>query len=109
MSANAPTTLVVPESDPAVPAAQGSLMTGGLVVTGVLLLIIAGVVFSRRRARRMDPRELAFRTIVQKLGYSRSQIKAIRQAAIGAGLTSPVGIVMNPSICERVLPGAKPK
>lgn len=101
MPAEPPTTLVVPEPSPAPGPPQSSVIPAGLVVSGVVLMIIAGVVFSRRRARRMDPRELAFRTIVQKLGYSRSQIKAIRQAALGAGLTSPVGIVMNPSLCDR--------
>lgn len=107
MTLSTPTTLVVPESDPIAPIEQGSLLTGSLITAGALLLIVACVVFSRRRAGRMDPRELAFRTIVHKLGYTRSQIRAIRQAAIGAGLTSPVGIVMNPSLCERVLAGPK--
>jgi len=107
MPAQEPTTLVVPAPDGGPVQAPSSLVPLGLVTAGVLLMIIAGVVFSRRRARRADPRELAFRRIVHKLGYTRSQIKAIRQAALGAGLTSPVGIVMNPSVCERVMPASK--
>ncbi|MCA9302696.1 MAG: hypothetical protein KC996_01090 [Phycisphaerales bacterium] len=107
MPADGPTTLLL--DDPGVEPAhtQSSMIPVGLVVSGVVLMLIAGVVLSRRRARKMDPRELAFRTIVQKLGYSRSQIKAVRQAAIGQGLSSPVGIVMNPSVCEGVMAGVR--
>lgn len=104
MPTDGPTTLLLNDPETGPMHSQPSVLPLGFVVSGVVLMLIAGVVLSRRRARRMDPRELAFRTIVQKLGYSRSQIKAIRQAALGQGMSSPVGIVMSPSLCERAMP-----
>ncbi len=94
---------VVFPASPAPVAQDSGNFPIGLFGLGLVLIVVAGVVFSHRRARRMDPRELAFRKIVHKLGYSRSQIKKLRQSSIKAGLSSPVGLVMSPSICAHEL------
>jgi hypothetical protein len=98
-----PSTLINPQAagDLASNATSGTPIW--LLVLGALLFIVAAYAFSRRRVRSMDPRELAFRKITHKLGYSRTEIKLIRKSAMKSGLTSPVGVVMSPSMIDRVM------
>jgi hypothetical protein len=100
---DSPTTLVIPQT-----AADlvGNVPGGAplwMFVVGTLLIIIAALAFSTSRTRRMDPRELAFRKITHKMGYSRNDIKLIRKTALKSGLTSPVGVVMSPTMCDKIL------
>jgi len=82
---------------------------GDLANSPVLVLLVVGGLlmfyglFVLRRKRRLDPRELAFRTIAHERGYSRSQISTLRKHAMGAGMASPVGIVMSDELSARVL------
>tara|TARA_R110002072_G_scaffold42064_22_gene119270 strand:- start:171293 stop:171622 length:330 start_codon:yes stop_codon:yes gene_type:complete len=106
MQLSEPTKLVNPLSDAAssdpgwlAEVARSPVLM--LLVTGGLLVIYGLFVF--RRKRRLDPRELAFRTIAHQRGYSRKQISTLRKHAMGAGMASPVGIVMSDELSARVL------
>ncbi len=73
------------------------IIGGGLVVVGVYFALV------RRWRRRLDPRELAFRSLSRQLGLSRAQIHTIRKQSVSMGLASPVGIVMSPELMAQVL------
>jgi len=73
-----------------------------LVICGVVL-VAAYIAVAHRRRGRIDPRELAFRSISHKLGLSRSQINTIRRQSVSMGLPSPIGIVMSPELIAQAL------
>ncbi len=95
--------VIMPSQPNTVPVSSAGKVPLGIAGAGVVLIVVAAVVFSRRRTRRMDPRELAFRTIVRKLGYNRQQIKALRQTAMKSAMTSPVGLAMSPSLSAQII------
>ncbi len=101
-----PSKLVEPLSD-AVASDPGWLAE--VAGSPVLMLLLAGGMlvlyglFVLRRKRRLDPRELDFRTIAHQRGYSRAQISTLRKHAMGAGMASPVGIVMSEELSASVL------
>ena len=101
MQGSGPTTLITPS-----PIEPGSAMTmsSPIIFIGGAL-VIAGVYFAlvRRHRRRLDPRELAFRSLSHKLGLSRAQINTIRKHSASMGLASPVGIVMSQELMTQVL------
>lgn len=63
----------------------------------VVALLCVGIVLWMQQAkqRRMDPRDLAFRSLSKKLGLSGSQIDSIRSMAASTG-NHPVGFLMSP-------------
>ena len=60
-----------------------------------IILICMPLVYVVRQRQRIDPRELAFRTMARKMGYTHTQISAIRKHASVMGLGSPIGVVMS--------------
>lgn len=97
-----PTTLITPPAIDAQPAPLFGISPAVLIGIG-LLCICFYFAFVYRHRRRIDPRELAFRSICHKMGLTRAQIGRIRKHAVSSGLTSPVGIVMNPDLFARAL------
>ena len=88
-----PTELFVPEGT--------RVSSGGgiewLVWAGLVVLVIAiGVWMRAMGQRRVDPRELAFRSLSKKIGLSHSQAAAIRAMGASSG-QSAVGLLMSPS------------
>ncbi len=106
MQGSGPTTLITPSTaEPGLGVwVSGSPMGSSMVLVGGAL-VIAGVYFVlvRHRRRRLDPRELAFRSMSHKLGLSRAQINTIRKQSVSMGLASPVGIVMSQELMAQVL------
>lgn len=68
------------------------------VAWAAVALICVGIVVWMQRAkqRRMDPRDLAFRSLSKNLGLNSSQIDSIRSMAATTG-NHPVGFLMSPS------------
>lgn len=97
-----PTTLFTPPVVDVISTSPLGVPPIVLIVGGVILISLY-FVFIHRQRRRLDPRELAFRTITRKLGLTRPQITTIRKHAMGVGLASPIGIVMSPELTARVL------
>lgn len=60
-----------------------------------IVLICAPLVYVVRQRRRTDPRELAFRTMTRKMGFTHSQSSALRKHASALGLGSPIGVLMS--------------
>ncbi len=77
----------------------------GSVTIWVVVVMMIGIVLTlaHRRRRRVDPRELAFRSITRQLGLSRGQIDKVRKHATAMGFASPVGIVMNHELLAKAL------
>lgn len=98
-----PTVLIVPGQ----PATDTALSTFGpaLLWTLLAVLVIAAVWagLNGRRQRRTDPRELAFRRLAAAQGWSRSQVRSLRRAAVGLGLESPVAIALSPVLTAHAL------
>lgn len=97
-----PTTLITP----AVPDLSSSDLFGlppmAFIVGGVVLICMY-FAFAHRQHRKLDPRELAFRTLSRKLGLTKEQVSQLRKHAIKAGLTSPVGLVMCPELSAQIM------
>ena len=106
MQGSGPTTLITPPAiEPSSGVwALGSSMGSSMVLVGGALVIV-GVYFAlvHRQRRRLDSRELAFRSMSHKLGLSRAQINTIRKQSVSMGLASPVGIVMSQELMAQVL------
>jgi len=94
---DAPTRLITPQDLAAAhdgasallawwPAASLALVGLGLVAAAVVL----------RRARRMDPRERAFRILCRRMGVSSSRAARLRAGAAARGLASPVALLVCP-------------
>lgn len=89
-----PTELFVPDQVDAVSGGGATRwMLWGLMI---VLLVIAAVWIRGMGQQRVDPRELAFRSLARKIGLSSKQISAIRAIAQRDGV-HPVGLLMAPS------------
>jgi membrane protein implicated in regulation of membrane protease activity len=71
------------------------------VVLAGLGIVAAWVLWSGRRRRLVDPRELAFRRLTSGLG--RREVRALRREAAARGLPSPVGLAMSPALIEQAV------
>ncbi len=101
MQGSDPTILITPfPPEPSSGMGFGSPM---LIIGGILVAV--GVYFAlvHRWRRRLDPRELAFRSLSRQLGLSRGQINTIRKQSVSMGLASPVGIVISQELMAQVL------
>tara|TARA_R110000868_G_scaffold241497_2_gene496316 strand:+ start:64156 stop:64506 length:351 start_codon:yes stop_codon:yes gene_type:complete len=88
-----PTELFVPEGSQV--QSRGGIEW--LVWAGLIVLVLGVGVWMRAMGqRRVDPRELAFRSLAKKIGLSHSQASAIRAMGASSG-QSPVGLLMSPS------------
>ncbi len=96
-----PSTLFTPAIDAA--SSSGFGVSPILLIVGGMLLIGVYLSYVLRHRRNVDPRELAFRKISRKMGFSNRQINLLRQHAISMGLSSPVGVVMNPRLITQAL------
>jgi|GEM_PF-5096015 len=92
---------LVPDALSGVAGDAGAALVWALPIAVVLLGL--WVATNGRRRRRIDPRELAFRRVAQAQGWSRAQVRALRRAASAAGLGSPVGLALSPSLTAGVL------
>ncbi len=105
MQGSGPTILITPTS--ADPGSGGGVLAWamGSVMIWVLVVMVIGVVLAlaHRRRRRVDPRELAFRSITRQLGLSRGQIDKVRKHAATMGFASPVGVVMSRELMAKAL------
>ncbi len=99
-----PTTLVIPGAEPA-PIQPGLSLPLPTIIGTVVVGAAAWAVLAGRRRGKVDPRELAFRRIARAQGWSRGQVRALRRAAAGLGLGSPVGLALSPTLTARVLGG----
>ncbi|MBL4697813.1 MAG: hypothetical protein JKX70_03165 [Phycisphaerales bacterium] len=102
MQSSGPTTLFSPTSSVQAAESLFGVSPTMLVLFGVALVCFY-LAFVHRGRRKLDPRELAFRTLSRRLGLSRAEINSIRKYAIAMGLGSPVGIVMNPEMTAQAL------
>lgn len=102
MQGSGPSSFIAP---PAIELDSASILgvSPMILIACGLLLIGMYLAFVHRQRRRVDPRELAFRSISHKLGLSRTQISMIRRLSVSMGLSSPVGIVMSPELIARAL------
>ncbi|MBM4107825.1 MAG: hypothetical protein FJ255_03285 [Phycisphaerae bacterium] len=102
MSQSRPITLQTGEPEP--PAASGGVdWTVGLGAAGSLLALgLIAFLVARARARRMGPRERAFRAVASALGVGRSEREAVRRSMRHAfpGAAPVVGLVL-PSAMAR--------
>ncbi len=99
---DAPTTLVKPvivEST----TPDSLAISPTLIAIGALLFVCIYLIVGQSRRRKLDPRELAFRTLSSKLGFSRGEISTIRKYAMSIGMSSPVGIIMSPELTAQAL------
>lgn len=63
----------------------------------VAIVLVGTVLWVRAmNQQRIDPRELAFRALVKKLGLSSTQVSSIRMLADSSG-SHAVGLLMSPS------------
>ena len=85
-----PTELFVPEG---AQAASGGGMPWLVWIGVVAVVVVIGVWMRAMGQRRVDPRELAFRSLSKKLGLSHSQSAAM-SASSGQ---RPIGLLMSPS------------
>lgn len=89
-----PTELYLPAAEVAERGAGMWIWFGWVVV---VLVLVATVLWVRAmNQQRTDPRELAFRALVKKLGLSSTQVSSIRTLAETSG-SHPVGLLMSPS------------
>jgi len=97
-----PTTLFTP---PAASTEQPSGLAGSnLIIFGAALILISGYfLLIRRNRRKLSAGELAFRTLVKDLGYSKGQVRKIRSYAMSHGHPSPVGIVLSQELTARAM------
>ena len=98
-----PTVLIVPGQPASDPAtwAIGPAVLWTLLAAVLIAAVWAGL--NGRRRRRTDPRELAFRRLAAAQGWSRSQARSVRRAAMGLGLESPVAIALSPTLTAHAL------
>ena len=88
-----PTELFVPEGTQ---ATSGGGMPWLVWIGVVAIVVVIGVWMRAMGQRRVDPRELAFRSLSKKLGLSHSQAAAIRAMSASSG-QRPIGLLMSPS------------
>ena len=103
MQGSGPTTLIAP---PAIEMNSDSLLWLGIspnIWIGCAIVLIAIYLAFAHRRRRIDPRELAFRSMSHHLGLNRTQMNIIRRQSIAMGLCSPIGIVMSPDLIAQAL------
>ena len=96
-----PTELFIPDQVDA--AGGGGVPRWLLWGVVVLLVMVAGVWIRGMKQQRVDPRELAFRSLARKIGLSYKQTSAIRVIAQRDGV-HPVGLLMSPSAVRASLP-----
>ena len=88
-----PTELLVPESRVVESAGLGGWV---LWIAGVGLITIAWVWMRTIQHKRVDARELAFRSLCKRMGLSNEQVRAIRELSKAQG-AHPVGLLICPS------------
>jgi hypothetical protein len=96
-----PTELFIPNQIDA--ASSGGIARWALWGVAIALLVIAAVWIKGMSQQRVDPRELAFRSLSRKIGLSSKQTSAIRAIAQRDGV-HPVGLLMSPSAVRASLP-----
>lgn len=102
MQDSGPSTLITPTLVDITSSSILDLSPMVLAVVGVVL-ICAPVVYILRQRQKMDPRELAFRTMTRKMGYTHQEVGMLRKYAVSLGLGSPIGIIMNHELAAQAL------
>ncbi len=92
------------------PAAEVVEQGAGLWIwfgwVAVVLVLVATVLWVRAmNHKRIDPRELAFRAMIKKLGLSNSQVSSIRTLAETSG-APPIALIMSPSAVRSAAAGS---
>ena len=88
-----PTELFVPDATPA----SGYDLTGWMLwIAGVGLIAIGWVWMRTIQHKKVDARELAFRSLSKRMGLSSDQVRAIREMS-KARKAHPIALLMCPS------------
>ena len=96
------TVIVVPGMPaPAHRAAPGWVDASLPIVLAGVGAVGVWVLWSGRRRRLADPRELAFRRLTRGLG--RREVRSLRREAAARGLPSPVGLALSPALIEQAV------
>ena len=102
MQAPGPTTLFSPTAPTGTTAQVFGISPTMLIVLALGLVCIYLALIHRRR-RKLEPQELAFRSLSRRMGFSHAEANTIRKYAMKMGMGSPVGIIMNPEITAKAL------
>lgn len=101
---NGASVIVVPGSPGLMPSGPEPYLEAVLpIVLPAMGAVAAWYAWRGRRRRVQDPRELAFRRMVQAMGLGRREVRALRREAAERGLASPVGLAFSPVLIEQAV------
>jgi hypothetical protein len=94
--------LVLPGQQPAAAHPSVWWIMAGLAIAAIVAVILV----ARRRMRRYDPAEAAFRTLARAAGLKRRERTKFREAAQAAG-AAPAAMLISAAARDRILEAAR--